>query len=70
MTSAVADPPAFVARTRVDTIALVPHDDVSPEPHDARAALEAATQRWVAEGDTPENVAAYAHALRSLLGEL
>jgi hypothetical protein len=34
------------------------------------AALEDATRRWVFEGDSPQNVADYAHALRALLGEV
>jgi hypothetical protein len=34
--------------------------------HD-HVALDEATRRWLSEGDTPDNVAAYASALRDLL---
>lgn len=36
------------------------------EPHPE---LDVARSRWLAEGDTPENVADYARALRALIEE-
>jgi hypothetical protein len=40
----------------------------SPSTIDLRhVALDDATKRWLSEGDTPDNVAAYASALRDLL---
>jgi hypothetical protein len=40
-----------------------------PEPATVRdhVDLDEAARRWLTEGDTPENVAAYASALRALL---
>jgi hypothetical protein len=40
------------------TVVLDPHEE-----------LAAATRAYVESGETPETVAAYAHALRVLLGE-
>jgi hypothetical protein len=38
---------------------------------DARhEALEDAARRWITDGDTPEVVASYAHALRTLIGDI
>jgi hypothetical protein len=41
-----------------------------PAHAEQHAALQDATRRWVFEGDSPQNVADYAHALRALLGEV
>jgi hypothetical protein len=58
--STTASPTASVTRTRPGdiTVVLDPHDE-----------LAAATRAYIAVGETPETVAAYAHALRVLLGE-
>jgi hypothetical protein len=56
MTTALA--PAPTTRSRLDA-----SDDVHPE-------LDAAARRWMAQGETPETVAAYAVALRKLIGDL
>jgi hypothetical protein len=48
-------------------LAFLDADERHAEQH---AALEDATRRWVGEGDSPQNVADYAYALRALLGEV
>jgi hypothetical protein len=57
---------AAVARraTPSSTPAAVPTSSMTDHDH---VALEEATRRWLSEGDTPDNVAAYASALRDLL---
>jgi hypothetical protein len=41
------------------------------DPDPARhTELDAAARRWLHGGETPDNVAAYAHALRELIGDL
>jgi hypothetical protein len=41
-----------------------------PADDDAHRELDDAGRRWLTEGESPEVIAAYAHALRRLIGDL